>query len=378
MERPVSRGTQQAFDAQMEQHTNQMRRQAHEAKSVKWLFKGYTTNFTVKMATLNRTPVWDDKKKARYILALMEGKVTPPLFLNYVEDTFIIYDGGNRFHAIFGFINGEFSIQLKNGMRAKYRLKEDDNTRNVFELSQKHKDHFDDVNLDLYIWNNLDEGTACELALNMNQGTPMNVPERLKLELSCETECARLARRVYEHPVLVSLREVIPREGLLKAVILCIRELISGENLPLNGERRPSPHFETLSNFLRSTAPIEDKDTIAHILTSAAERTLRLEHRTLDAFYTEAEAVRREQPSQRESFLQLKAAVATKKIRIVVDLNEIRRLWKNAPVDCELVQWLDENAETTLTRHLEKEGFRRHLFWWHRTYAQRQKRKRWV
>ena len=257
--------------------------QNHRPKNVGQLYQSFKQGQLL-LADLNRTPVWTTAKKSDYILALLEGKVTPPLFFNKKGMKCYIYDGGNRFHAIKEFFEGDLYVRLKGNFKGVYRMKKkgDDDT---YEFNGEERNLFENISVDVFEWDNLGEGDACELALRLNQGVVMNVSERLKLELAQNTCRARLIREVYEGDLFTRLKAKVPRENLLKTLIVAVRAL-TDEDRTLENDEKLRPHYDTLANFLRGTESIANLEELKCKLCAAAQHALRNDDATCDAFYT--------------------------------------------------------------------------------------------
>ena len=257
------------------------------------------------LADLNRKPVWSAMKKSDYILALIEGKVTPPLFFNKLGCVCYIYDCGNRFHAIKEFLEGGLLVRLREGnLKGAYRI-DSDHDDSTYEFDERERNLFDNITLDVFEWDNLEEEVACELALRLNQGIVMNVSERLKLDLAQDTSRAKFVRKVYEAEEVKSLRDKVDRECLLKSIVIAVRAL-TDETRSLRNETESRPKYESLANFLKGTEDVVDSEELMSKLCSAAKRALQQDSPTGNAFLEALiELVPRAAATKRSSFQRL-------------------------------------------------------------------------
>ena len=263
--------------------------QSHERQSIFSLYQNFR-NGRLKLAALNRDPVWRPNKQASYILSLLRGEVTPPLYVNRTYAAGgpkeYIYDGGNRFQAICDFLSGALDVKLDSGHRFQYREGKDGLPPGVQLMRPERRGHFDGLQIDIFVWHDLSEERACGLARLLNQGTQMSVAERLKLELAQETPRARLVRRVYDSVPMTALRKKDPRESLLRSVIVAVRALLDEDRI-LSVDLEQRVHTETLRNFLTAPDEVPDQDAHCERIVAAAWRAVEqgTQHFHISAFH---------------------------------------------------------------------------------------------
>ena len=247
------------------------------------------------LAGLNRHPVWDATKKRRYVWALIQGKVAPPLFVNYVRavNKRFVYDGGNRFHAILEFIEGRLHIYVgnpKHPERGCYQTcrsgPDGAPCGRCHTLDSTERSHFDGIFIDVFEWYDLPEAEACQHAAMLNQGTPMNVSERLKLTLAADTPRAVFVREVFESERFRAARETAGREGFLKVLVVWVRTLSSSNGGCVQdiAARVRNDQLQTLKNFLESPDPLGRGQELSSHLTRVADLMESARAHTVRAF----------------------------------------------------------------------------------------------
>ena len=219
-----------AFHAKLREARIGRPEQSSRQFSVRQLYDFYSQGQLV-LAELNRHPVWDATKQRNYVWTLIQGKVSPPLFVNYVraDNKRYIYDGGNRFHALVNFIEGRLHVHVGDGFRGCYaecRAGAGGGAcGKCFRFDAVERGHFDGLFVDVFEWFDLPEAQACQLATMLNQGTPMNVAERLKLSLASGTHRAQFVRYVLGWDHFRAARSEGKRDDFLKALVITVRTL---------------------------------------------------------------------------------------------------------------------------------------------------------
>lgn len=211
----------------------QMRKpqQNHHTFSLDQLRDLWTSGKLV-IAPLNRAPVWDERKQRAYVLTVMEGRITPPFFWNNVrhKDVYHIYDGVNRITALMRFMDGALHVCLPNEARPATKLTYAPCCvfgckRDCFEMVDNERRNFRLVMLDVFQWDDLPEHEACEIAQNINSGTPMSIGERIKLLCGFDTPRARALKSLYESEAFAVIKKN-NREAELKALAIVLRSMI--------------------------------------------------------------------------------------------------------------------------------------------------------
>jgi hypothetical protein len=123
------------------------------------------------------------------------------------------------------------------------------------KFDKKNRDTFDAIMLDVFEWDRLTTQEACEVAQHLNEGTPMNMGEKLKLLCGRETPRARMLKKFFESDEYQKVC-IEDREKERKILACFIRRVVSpdvsfGEHLTSN--------FGPLDNFYRSDEPVRDE-----------------------------------------------------------------------------------------------------------------------
>ena len=182
------------------------------------------TSKKLKTAPLNRDPVWDERKQRSYVLTVIEGRITPPFFFNHLHgDATHIYDGVNRMNSLMRFMDGALYVQI-GGMKVTYTPS---TLADGLAMSDDERQYFRMRTLDVFEWSDLPESEACEIAQNINSGTPMSIGERVKLLCGVDTPRARTLKHIYEGEHFRMMHKN-NREADLKALAVIVRHMMDG------------------------------------------------------------------------------------------------------------------------------------------------------
>jgi hypothetical protein len=254
-------------------------RQVHQRYSIQQL-RGWWVDGALRNAECNRTPVWEPAKRRAFLATLIEGGITPPIFVNLLRkdgEAREIYDGGNRVTSIMQFFSGELHLQYTLGRRtvlASYATCRVEGCRNgCVPLDPVNRRMLESRMVDVFEWESLSTQAACEMAQHLNEGTPMTIGEKLKLLCGRDVPRARILKYLHDSPSFRALAER-DRERDRKVLALFLRNVISPDLTFTSGL---TSNFEPLDNFYRSPEQVEEK----HVL--AAERILDETARLLSA-----------------------------------------------------------------------------------------------
>lgn len=222
------------------------------------------------------------------------------------------------------FMNGELHVALPNDGRPAtkitygacrvYGCKKD-----CLEMSEDERRNFRLVTLDVFEWDDLPEHEACEIAQNINSGTPMSIGERVKLLCGFDTARARLLKQLYESAPFQSLKQD-SREAELKALAIVLRSMIdpsfkcsstltnnyqvlqsfysSATHVSAQIVRRASAHVSEMARLLESRQKTTQNLMVAHfglvtpgcdVASALADGTVELTPEQLVAKWTRAD-----------------------------------------------------------------------------------------
>lgn len=255
--------------------TMQTRRpqQTHQRYSV-YQLRGWWNSRALRTAPKNRAPCWDERKRRAYVMNLLEGRITPPIFVNLLrksDQTRHIYDGVNRMTSLMQFMDGKMHVHLQETSRATTRLSFGNCAvagcmgRDCFAMTEAERESLHSHMIDVFEWDDLPESIACEIAQNINCGTPMNVGERVRLLCGSATPRAHALDTISRDPRFATLVSGdSQRDGMLKALAIVLRSLIDPGTVCTF-----KPHFEQLRNFYSNPKPLSADATdnmCAHVV----------------------------------------------------------------------------------------------------------------
>lgn len=231
----------------------------------------------LKNAECNRHPVWDEGKQREFVLTLIKGGVTPPIFVNKLrkEDERHVYDGGNRLHTIMEFMDGNLHVHVRHGkstLKACYGRCKSSVPHKCEALNRDNVRRFESIMIDVFEWDNLTTNEATEIAVHLNEGTPMCIGEKLKLMTGRDTPRAKMLKYLYESD---DFQQLVTRERDrdLKTLALFLRSVISPD---LVYSSALTSNLGPLQNFYANTEPVDERDW------QRAEAVLRDTRRLLD------------------------------------------------------------------------------------------------
>lgn len=233
--------------------------QVHQRYSIHQL-RGWWVDKSLCLAECNRTPVWETAKRRAFLTTLIEGGITPPIFVNLLRrehNRRDIYDGGNRITSIMQFFAGEVHVQYTIGRRTHFACYERckvEGCRGCVPLDAANRRMFEARMIDVFEWEALSTQEACEMAQHLNEGTPMTIGEKLKLLCGRTTPRARMLKHLYESDDFQSIA-VRDRERDRKLLAVFFRNVISPDLTFTSGI---TANFEPLDNFYRSPEPVDE------------------------------------------------------------------------------------------------------------------------
>ena len=219
--------------------------------------RGWWNDKTMRIADCNRRSVWEASKKREFLLTLLMGGVTPPIYVNKLTkaDERHVYDGGNRLSAIMDFMDGKLHIHVKEGRRLFIGSYGDTDNPKCERLSAAVVRRFDSIGLDMFEWNNLSTDEATEIAMHLNEGTPMLIGEKLRLITGRNTPRARILKHLDESDHFRGL-VTCDRDRELKVLALFFRSVVSPD---LTWSSRVSSNMGPLNHFYKSPEPVDER-----------------------------------------------------------------------------------------------------------------------
>jgi hypothetical protein len=204
-------------------------------------------------ARQNRDPIWSVNKCQSYIVSLFVEITAPKDFL--VRETepegdgvpeLHIYDGSNRLHAIYRFMENEFPITFGT-MKVYY-----------CELPACDRNRFDKILAQFLKLTNCPVVYACEIAEKRNEGTPMTIGEKTTLLRSIGTPRSSVLEAIMNVSPFMDLSE--DRASGLKVVAQLIQSIESKHGVGDPSFKLTDYHMECMRNFYKSDAPLEHMD----------------------------------------------------------------------------------------------------------------------
>lgn len=235
-------------------------KQVHQRYSILQL-QGWWNDGALRPAECNRMPVWDIHKKRAFLATLLEGGITPPVFVNHVRRTSHreIYDGVNRLTTIMEFMAGRLHVcynpTLRRQIAATYgRCQVEDCKFKCVALDETNRRMFESIMVDVFEWDNLSTQEACEIACHLNEATPMTMGEKLKLLCGRGTPRGRILRYLYESEGWQALVSQ-DRDKDRKILALFFRNIVSPDT---TFSSHLTSNFGPLENFYKSDAPVDE------------------------------------------------------------------------------------------------------------------------
>lgn len=239
---------------------SQAQRQNHRQWSLKQI-RGWWQDRALVNAPYNRIPVWDATKRRLFVQTVMDGGVAPPLYVNHLRDTAVreVYDGSNRLNAVFEFMDGKSHAMLQHGRRTlaiTYGPCRVLGCRaQCAQMDVVARRMFENRMIDMFEWDNLSTEEACVIAQHLNEGTPMNMGEKLRLLCGRGTPRARALQYLLDSDdwSTIGSRER-DREKDRKILALLLRKLVCPE---MAFSSHLTSNFTALENFYTSTAIVD-------------------------------------------------------------------------------------------------------------------------
>lgn len=221
--------------------------------------RGWWVDKRLLNAECNRNPVWDVSKQREFVWTILTGGATPPIFVNKIDCRREVYDGGNRLHAIMSFLDGDLCIHVKVGRRSTFGYfgPPKDKTGKYQRLDDDVQKYFQDIMVDVFEWENLSTSEATEIAMHLNDSTPMCIGEKLKLMMGRNTHRAKILKFLYDSDDFKCLK-TCDRERELKILALLLRVIISPDS---SFSSSLTSNVGPLVHFYKSPDHVED----AHI-----------------------------------------------------------------------------------------------------------------
>ena len=113
--------------------------------------------------------VWNTKRKKLLIDSILKGWKIPKIYLNNSsEQEYEIIDGQQRIYTILEFLANGFKIEMKDGNKVFFK-----------DLKDGLKDSILNYRIDVEIIRNATEKDVSELFSRLQEGVPLNSPEKL-------------------------------------------------------------------------------------------------------------------------------------------------------------------------------------------------------
>mgnify|MGYP000846256381 FL=1 len=225
---------------------------------------------------------WSTDYKDKLIESIVLGIDIPKFYIGKIKDTELQYimDGGHRSRAIKQFKNNEISFVL-DGTNVYYDKKFDHNTRNTTVLSKGAREHFDNFQLTIVTYINIEE-KDCRRIFNLLQNArPMDIEDVIN---SYESEFIDFIRELINHKINSQTITEYFKEihGLSEAKTKVMTQLISwftiifpnqSINEPwenalkyiIKGNKNKSPILDYIYKVDREITYDEKKEFIKHI-----------------------------------------------------------------------------------------------------------------
>jgi hypothetical protein len=236
-------------------------KQIHQRYSILQL-RGWWNDKALRPADFNRMPVWDVHKRRAFLVTLLEGGVTPPIFVNHVrtDSRRDIYDGVNRITTIMEFMAGRehvcYNPTQRRQIAATYgRCQVQDCRFKCVALDEINRRTFESIMVDVFEWDNLSTREACEIASHLNEGTPMSIGEKLKLLCGRNTPRSCILRYLYDSDAWQKLVSQ-DREKDRKILALFFRNVVAPD---MSFSSHLTSNFAPLDNFYKSDAPVDER-----------------------------------------------------------------------------------------------------------------------
>lgn len=132
---------------------------------------------------IQRSYVWEQKRKSDLIHSMIEGYPIPPFYARKVDGkVYDFLDGKQRMNAIVGFINNEYWLDgihdvtyiNENGNE----VTEDINGFSFKDLPEVLQDAIKDYSLTIYYYENITDEQVRELFRKLNNGKPLSAKEK--------------------------------------------------------------------------------------------------------------------------------------------------------------------------------------------------------
>ena len=150
------------------------------AKQITKMYNAKTFNFN---NIIQRSYVWETKRKSDLIHSMMEGYPIPPFYARRVDGkVYDFLDGKQRMNAIAGFINGEYALE---GL-PDFTYTDDDGNEIIdsyngmtFDLLPEDvQDAIKDYTLTIYYYDDITDFQIREMFRKLNNGKPLSTKEK--------------------------------------------------------------------------------------------------------------------------------------------------------------------------------------------------------
>ena len=151
--------------------------------SAKQITKSYNNGLLKFDNIIQRSYVWEQKRKSDLIHSMIEGYPVPPFYARKVDGkVYDFLDGKQRMNAIAGFINGDYWLD---GIREVtytnedgVEVTEDINGLSFNDLPEALQDIIKDYSLTIYYYDNITDDQVRELFRKLNNGKPLSAKEK--------------------------------------------------------------------------------------------------------------------------------------------------------------------------------------------------------
>lgn len=237
--------------------------QTHQRYSILQL-RGWWVDGALRNAECNRVPVWDVHKRRAFLSCLLEGGITPPVFVNKLRSRgglCDIYDGANRLTTIMEFMDGQSHVVYDCGRRRIYATygpcRVEGCKAGCTQLNDTNRRMFESIMIDVFEWDELSTQEACVTARHLNEGTPMSIGEKIRLLMGFTTHRARVLTHLSRSDAFRVLVGQPDRERELKILALFLRHIVLPDATFSSGL---TSNFGPIENFYTADTAVDARD----------------------------------------------------------------------------------------------------------------------
>lgn len=143
---------------------------------------------------VQRGYVWDRAKKSAFILNMIEGGPTFPVYVNIVNQIHFVIDGQQRGRTTNSYIDNKFSLAQLPSVQRSNGETVDISGKKFVELPQDFQDAILRYNFEYNFGENLTEEQVKTVFIRLNSGKPLSTTEMTKAQIKSVTEVMYLAQ----------------------------------------------------------------------------------------------------------------------------------------------------------------------------------------